>query len=518
MTVKGGPKIVSDGLVFNLDAAGAVSNKGYDPEGLRIEYLIVAGGGGGSGWGDGVGGGAGGFLLNSTKLTAGTHTVTVGAGGGRGTNSSGSRGSNGGDSQIGASLIAYGGGGAGCKTIQDGLDGGSGGGGYGNNAVPHGIGGSGVPGQGNDGGDGTASYRGGSGGGAGEAGLDGTLAVGNLSSIPGARGRVAKIDYIWAYYAGGGGTGGLRGDPSGGLGGGGKGGIINQDGTAGGTNTGGGGGGGGTYSTRATFGGNGGSGIVMIRYRGKQKATGGDSIVYKNGYTIHTFTSSGSFVLDETVDGLSTSKIVGTLNNMDSTNYNIGNKGYFSLSTDEYIDCSDYVNDLIFNAPATVSCWLMPLHNKNTGSTFFFIANDVDPVSSAGGYAFLFRYGSTTGSLTGETFVVYRYDNGGQSSQVTLYGISNGYEYQNQWVNAVCVIENNTWKVYVNGVLQTLTRGSGWYGSVFKFGDNISPKDRAWVGTPGANINIASLKVYNIGLSADQILDNYNATKGRFGL
>jgi hypothetical protein len=28
MSVKGGPKIVSDGLVFNLDAAGAVSDKG----------------------------------------------------------------------------------------------------------------------------------------------------------------------------------------------------------------------------------------------------------------------------------------------------------------------------------------------------------------------------------------------------------------------------------------------------------------------------------------------------------
>jgi hypothetical protein len=188
------------------------------------------------------------------------------------------------------------------------------------------------------------------------------------------------------------------------------------------------------------------------------------------------------------------------------------------LSTDEYIDCSDYVNDLIFNAPATVSCWLRPLHNKNTGSTFFLLLMMQIRLVVPGDMLFFFRYGSTTGGLTGETFVVYRYDNGGAGNQVTLYGISNGYEYQNQWVNAVCVIENNTWKVYVNGVLQTLTRGTNWTGSVFKFGDNISPKDRAWVGTPGVNINIASCKVYNIGLSADQILDNYNATKGRFGL
>ena len=36
MGVKGGPKIVSEGLVFHLDAAGAISGKGYNPEGLRV--------------------------------------------------------------------------------------------------------------------------------------------------------------------------------------------------------------------------------------------------------------------------------------------------------------------------------------------------------------------------------------------------------------------------------------------------------------------------------------------------
>jgi hypothetical protein len=520
MTVKGGPKIVSDGLVFNLDAAGAVSDKGYDPEGLTIEYLIVAGGGGGSGWGDGVGGGAGGFLLDSTKLTSGTYTVTIGAGGGRGTNSSGSRGSNGGDSQIGDSLIAYGGGGAGCKNIQDGLAGGSGGGGYGNNNVPHGVGGSGVPGQGNDGGDGINYYRGGGGGGAGAAGTPGTSApTSGLSKVPGGIGRVAKIDFNWQYYAGGGGVGGCcsRGDGSGGLGGGGSGGDTNTDGVAGTANTGGGGGGGGSYFNRATFGGNGGSGIVMIRYRGKQKATGGDSIVYKNGYTIHTFTSSGSFVLSESLDGLSTSKIVGTLNNMGSSNYNSGNKGYFNFNTDEYIDCSAYADNLIFSSPATISCWFMPLHDKNTGSVLFSMSNDV-AVGTTGSYAFIFRYGNVTGTIPAETFCVHNYNGSNSQTQATFYGIANGYDYQNQWVNAVCVVENNTWKVYVNGSLQTLTKSTYWNGSLFTFGDHIASKDNVRIVTAGSNINMASFQIYNIGLSADQILDNYNATKGRFGL
>jgi hypothetical protein len=512
MSVKGGPDIVTDGLVFNLDAAGAVSDKGYDPEGLRIEYLIVAGGGGGSGWGDGVGGGAGGFLLNSTKLTAGTHTVTVGAGGGRGTNSSGSRGSNGGDSQIGASLIAYGGGGAGCKTIQDGLDGGSGGGGYGNNAVPHGIGGSGVPGQGNDGGDGTASYRGGSGGGAGAAGTPGTSAPSNgLSKVPGGIGRVAKIDFNWQYYAGGGGVGGCcsRGDGSGGLGGGGSGGDTNTDGVAGTANTGGGGGGGGSYFNRATFGGNGGSGIVMIRYRGKQKATGGDSIVYKNGYTIHTFTSSGSFVLDETVDGLSTSKIVGTLNNMGSSNYSSANKGYFTFDgSNEYINLNTTFSDYIgVSLPTTWEAFVY-LNTSNNNETI------IGSSWATGGV--LFR--KTGSPHTPSNRIRFLYFTNGSAGT----GFDSQSTFASGWHHFVATYNGSglsygNFNFYHNGIIANITNPT--FGTpttipnrTFNVGGISAENTAYWSG------NIAYVKLYNKLLSADQILDNYNATKGRFGL
>ena len=42
------------------------------------------------------------------------------------------------------------------------------------------------------------------------------------------------------------------------------------------------------------IGGNGGSGIVILRYLGNQKGTGG-TISFNNGYTYHTFISSGTF-------------------------------------------------------------------------------------------------------------------------------------------------------------------------------------------------------------------------------
>jgi hypothetical protein len=63
------------------------------------------------------------------------------------------------------------------------------------------------------------------------------------------------------------------------------------NGTAGTQNTGGGGGG---ASGSPSNGALGGSGIVIIRYAGAQRGSGG-TITSAGGYTIHTFTSSGTY-------------------------------------------------------------------------------------------------------------------------------------------------------------------------------------------------------------------------------
>jgi hypothetical protein len=69
---------------------------------------------------------------------------------------------------------------------------------------------------------------------------------------------------------------------------------------AGTANTGGGGGGGTGIEAPASgltgrnAGKAGGSGIVIIRYAGAQKGTGG-TVVTTGGYTYHTFTSSGTY-------------------------------------------------------------------------------------------------------------------------------------------------------------------------------------------------------------------------------
>lgn len=248
----------------------------------QIEFLLIAGGGGGgrsasSGFGAG-GGGAGGYVASSFQVVRNVqYSVVIGAGGAGATvnDDSGFQGQN---SEFIVSAIGGGGGRRDTNTGR--INGGSGGGGFNANA-----GGSGTSGQGfNGGGPHPATDGGCGGGGASEAGENGGAAG---VAGAGGDGLSSSINGTATFRAGGGGgSSKTTTHGAGGLGGGGAGGVT---GTAGTANTGGGGGGG-----RGGNGGNGGSGIVIIRYFGPQRGTGG-TVTSAGGYTIHTFTSSGTF-------------------------------------------------------------------------------------------------------------------------------------------------------------------------------------------------------------------------------
>jgi hypothetical protein len=249
------------------------------------EAIIVAGGGGGGiALSQAGGGGAGGFLYSpSMTLIAGTsYSCIVGAGGGGGVYigaptyySTYSNGNNSGF--INSTAIGGGFGGVGGGT---GANGGSGGGG-----AQGQLGGNGTAGQGNNGGQGSASgsaYGSGGGGGAATVGRTASAGGGGAGGV----GTSAYSSWGFAtntgeniagtyYYAGGGGGGGYNtAGGAGGYGGGSAGGRrgfntadnIAPNATA---NTGGGGGGSadaGTQSNGTRVGGNGGSGLVIVRY------------------------------------------------------------------------------------------------------------------------------------------------------------------------------------------------------------------------------------------------------------
>jgi len=252
-----------------------------------MDILVVAGGGGG-GCHTGGGAGAGGLLYQSGRtLTTGDITITVGVGGNGGTASSSGNaaGTNGGNSTFGPATAVGGGYGAngrnhswpynnaGCKPANQGGSGG-GGGGLGCHLKASGTQGDSdsMTGYGNLGADGHSGgeYTGG-GGGAGGSGY-----TYGQPSWPGEGGGVGKSYSITGssvYYAGGG--AGEHGD--GGNGGGGDGSTGSGDQSAssangGDANTGGGGGGlrgiaGAHVGVPGSIAGNGGSGIVIVRYK-----------------------------------------------------------------------------------------------------------------------------------------------------------------------------------------------------------------------------------------------------------
>lgn len=269
------------------------------PNSTYVDVLLVGGGGGGgNGYGAAGGGGAGGMLvLEHVTLLAGKHPVTVGAGG-RGGIRDREDGEDGGNTVFNG-RTAVGGGGGGGIWNHEGRSGGSGGGAYSmtlmNNRGPY-NGGSAVEGQGYPGGGSVLSGDnsdnfGAGGGGAGEAGASAS----NDGPGKGGDGLMCDFSGEEKWYAGGG-AGGSNANAGreetqakGGKGGGGDSGYwptgvdpVEHYGPSDNmayvghavNGTGGGGGGGAIWGNGADQGpgGNGGSGIVIIRYKLRRTA------------------------------------------------------------------------------------------------------------------------------------------------------------------------------------------------------------------------------------------------------
>jgi hypothetical protein len=258
--------------VFSFDGAAS----------LTADILIVGGGGGtGHALYHAGGGGAGGAVYGSQiSLSPGRHIVTVGAGGAGGTVQYGDQGvpgqdngQSGNDSSFGTLATAKGGGAGGWYQVTPGSDGGCGGGGAANGFEPSHVAGTSIQGDysgftsyGNDGGAGGSNSGAGGGGGIGEAG-EAADTRGSYAGN-GGDGLAFSITGSSVYYGGGGGGSKYNtNEPGlGGLGGGGDGsaGPNAENGTP---NTGGGAGAPERSGSDAnSYGKQGGSGIVIIRY------------------------------------------------------------------------------------------------------------------------------------------------------------------------------------------------------------------------------------------------------------
>jgi hypothetical protein len=283
--------ISGDYKIHTFTGPGTFCVSGFGPGSSTVDYMVIAGGGAGGGSTPpggcaAGGGGAGGFREsvpspaawtasplanpgNARPVTIQGYPITVGGGGVGAGNQTGASGSLSTFSDIDS---AGGGGGGYPPSPAAGANGGSGGGG---SNGPKGCGNTPpvAPPQGKDGGagSGAGNTSGGGGGGATVAGVAGSTACAG----EGGDGATTSIDATPTVRAGGGGggtgygTGSQQPAPNrggGGPGGGGQG-ANNGAGCAGTVNTGSGGGGSSGYPGGNHAGGNGGSGVVILRYK-----------------------------------------------------------------------------------------------------------------------------------------------------------------------------------------------------------------------------------------------------------
>jgi len=509
------PAVVASNLVLCLDAANSNSYTVATP--LSVEYLIVGGGGGGGGgsstssYTGGGGGGGGGFRTGFIEVTPQSYTVTVGNGGTGGAYNVVDNSGTSGEASSFAGISAAGGGGGGAggnatAAARIGKSGGSGGG-SGYRSTVGGTGNTPItsPSQGNNGGfAGTGEQGSGGGGGAGAIGADGT----NLPQYTGGAGGIglsSSISGTTQFYAGGGGAGGLDLGivPSGfgavgGLGGGGGGGFLGTsptvyNGQNGLENTGG-GGGGGTRHTVSNVGGNGGSGIVIIRYIGTQRATGG-TVTSANGYTIHTFTTSGTFVVNNTStwQDISGRGNNGTLtNNPGFSSTNSGSLAFNGTNQQVIVPSSQ-----AFSSAVTIETWFSSvkatrhhLWNIGIGSGANTLSCDLND--------------------SGFTLWIYWQGGGGNYLRFTTPSLSDGVIRQ-----LVFVHDNNTNLVYLNGTLLAGGSSGGTQTFTTVSGDIYIASAGSALYTQG---NVYNYKVYNAALTAEQVNQNFQALRGRFGI
>jgi len=498
-----------------------------------VQYLVVAGGGGG-GMDMGGGGGAGGLLSGRHKVSAGeTLTCTVGAGGMGAPGGSQYRSdgtgpqpgshqftipaTNGGNSIFGPYTAIGGGfGGSSYRAYTPGIAGGAGGSGggasgYNDNAGTF-SGGTGTSGQGFRGGNSTTAYYSGGGGGAGGPGIDSTS---QANGGPGVLNDILGYNLYWAG-GGGGSAYSLANGGNGGIGGGGGGAVGTSSGGAGynsgqgglggspnsqtnvrggsaGVNTGGGGGGGSHYNA-TNSGGEGGSGIVVVRYPiSIQPKTYVDNglILFLDASNYASYPTTGTTWYDISGNGYN-----GTLTN--GPTYSTNNGGCLIFDgTNDYIKLTstplwqnirNITYSLWFKTSISSTRQGLISTHENTGGPN---QDSVEIEIQADNTSFV-GFRSTNG-----TFYLAAY-----SSPISI----------NTWYNLTAVLTGDSIVYYLNG---SQVASASWPNT------NVmnAPSGALLLANYGSlflNGSIGNMMAYGRALTATEILQNFTAFRGRF--
>ena len=104
------------------------------------------------------------------------------------------------------------------------------------------------------------------------------------------------------------------------------------------------------------------------------------------------------------------------------------------------------------------------------------------------------------------------------STQVTNLGLLNQWKHYVFEMRSDVSYTNN--KIYINSQNQSLSQVAGSEGSSNRNFNNGSGRISSWLNDNNYNISmdLAQFRIYNRALSATEVVQNYNATKKRYGL
>jgi hypothetical protein len=201
-----------------------------------------------------------------------------------------------------------------------------------------------------------------------------------------------------------------------------------------------------------------------------------------------SYLGSGATWFDRSGNGIN-----GTLTN--TPIYNPVNNGHFQFATNTYISTPN--NTALDTQTPSVEVWVKT--NATNQNGFWFEKGDVNTQYS------LFQEG---GNIQWRIYIGAGYSN--------LSTVTATYMNTSNWYQVVATYSSGSRRLYINGVLVNSDAQSGTVatnsggGRIGAYGGS-SPQYYY-------NGNLAICKVYNKALSPQEIKQNFNATKSRFGL
>lgn len=161
--------------------------------------------------------------------------------------------------------------------------------------------------------------------------------------------------------------------------------------------------------------------------------------------------------------------------------------------------------------------------NFGTGNTFFplpqftidiwFRSLGTVPTTGTSPGLFGFTFGIRA-NLINDTTLVFDVDNGTNIAGTSTTGT---FRTDGKWYNGIFYHTGTNMGIYINGSFRISVNrtwnGTGRFATNgWNLGRDNNNSNQFFYG------NIASCKIYNRVLTADEILQNYNATKGRYGI